>query len=365
MRLAFIHPFQFRYARGIERYTANLTGALALQGHEVDIITWHWKNRIEWSELSEKVGIRIMPTFPYYSHWAVTPFIVRQLLLGAYDMVYIHFADYGEAFALRLLGLLGKQRPFAIVLHYPYSQVPHRYRSFVRSGLAAQAHQVIAVSQFVADEAQPVLGRSSAVISHGVDVDRFRPDATVREEVRRQLDIPARAPLLLTVSAFEERKGIQWMLRALPHLTGQIPEIRYLIVGAGPYEAKLRELIQALNMQNHVIVQSATPDVARLYQAADLFVIPARGEASSLVSLEAMACELPVLASAHPPFDELIQPAWGWQIEETESTVLASIIAEALRDRNRRTALGRQGRSHILAYHTWPAIAQQYLSLLL
>jgi phosphatidylinositol alpha-1,6-mannosyltransferase len=364
MRLAFVHPFLFRYARGIERYTVNLASALAAGKDEVDILTWHWPDPLHWSELAPQVGVQIIPTARCFAAWFAAPFIARHLLRNACDMVYIHFADYGEARALRLLKLMRRQPPFSIVLHYPYSQVPHRYHSFIRSGLARQARQVIAVSQFVADEAQPVLGRSCAVISHGVDIARFHPDPLQRASVRHRLDIPEDAPLLLTISAFEERKGMQWLIRALPDVARQFPTVRYLIVGEGPYGPELRRLTQELGLQQQVHFHPATPDVTPFYQAADLFVILARGEASSLVSLEALACELPVLAAAHPPFGELIRPAWGRQVDETDSQAIISTLSEVLRDRDQHRTMGRQGRAYILAEHTWPAIARQYQDLL-
>jgi len=364
MRLAFVHPFLFRYARGIERYTVNLASALIADNNEVDILTWHWPDPLHWSELAPQAGVQIIPAARYFAAWFAVPFIARHLLQKTYDMVYIHFADYGEARALRLLKLMRRQPPFSIVLHYPYSQVPHRYHSFVRSGLAQQARQIIAVSQCVADEAQPVLGRSCAVISHGVDVARFHPDPLQRVNMRHRLGIPQDAPLLLTISAFEERKGMQWLIRALPDVIHQYPTVRYLIVGDGPYGPELRRLTQELGLQQQVHFHPATPDVAPFYQAADLFVILARGEASSLVSLEALACELPVLAALHPPFNELIRPAWGRQVDETDFQAIVSALSEILQDSDQRRAMGCQGRAYILAEHTWPAVARQYQDLL-
>lgn len=364
MRLAFIHPFLFRYARGIERYTVNLSSALAVHDAEVDIVTWRWSNPLRWDELARQINVQIIPTSRYFAAWLAAPLIARHLLRNRYDMVYIHFADYGESLALRLLKRMKRQPPFTIVLHYPYSQVPHRYHSFVRSGLVQDAQQIVAVSQFVAAEARPVLGRSPVVISHGVDTERFRSDPSTRENVRDRLGIPHDAPILLSVSALEERKGMQWMLHALPDLARQRPSIRYLIVGDGPFGAALQRLTDELGLQQYVHFVPATPDVAPFYQAADALVILAKGEASSLVTLEALACELPVLASIHPPFGELIQPTWGRQVDERDSQAIASSLGEMLQDRNRLAVMGRQGRAHILAEHTWPMIASRYGSLL-
>lgn len=364
MKIAFIHPFLYRYARGIERYTVNLASSLIDDGHQVDIITWRWSERLLWAELNQQVNVYSLPTSRYFAASFAGPLIAWHLLNNFYDVVVVYFAEYGEASSFRLLKMLGRQPRFTIVLHFPYSQVPHRYHSLVRSGLVRSAQQVVAVSRFVADDARSILGRNSAVISHGVDVAHFAPNPVRRAEIRRQWDIPLEAPLLLSIAALEERKGMQWMLQALPEVARQWPYVRYIIVGDGPLESELRERTEKLGVQTLIRFVPATPNVLPFYQAADLFVILARGEASSLVSLEALACEVPVLASKHPPFDELICSDWGRQVDETSPEAIVSVIAELIPDTEKRREMGRQGRNYILSEHTWPIIANQYSTLL-
>ena len=103
MKIAFLHPFLYRYPRGIERYTINLGTALVRQDTAVDILTWRWPEPLSWSELEPRVTVRTFPTSRYYAANLVVPFYVLALMRNRYDMLYIHFADYGEAPALRLL----------------------------------------------------------------------------------------------------------------------------------------------------------------------------------------------------------------------------------------------------------------------
>lgn len=360
MKLAFVHPFFLRYARGIERYTANLASALAVAGAQVDILTWRWPNPLTWAELNPAVRVLTLPTARYYAARFVWPFLLAHLWRERYDHIFIHFADYGEAPALNL----ARRQPYTVVLHFPYHQVPQRYHSLVSSGLLQRATHRISVSEYVAREMREWAGYSSRVISHGVDLGRFRPQPESRASVRAQLGLDPTDLLILSVCALEMRKGVQRVLRALPIVLRQIPEVHYLVVGDGPDGLALRRLREELGLTRRVHFLPATPDVQRYYQAADVFAILAHGEASSLVGLEALACGLPVIAAQQPPFDELIQPAWGCQVAEGDPSAVAVALCNLLTDPAARAHLGLAGRAYIEANHTWQMIAARYLEFL-
>ncbi len=202
LRVAFIHPFLFRYARGIERYTFNLANALAGRGVEVHLLTWKWPQVLKIDEIDSRVHIHSLPTARYFAAKAIVPFYVRHLSKHAYDFVWIAFAGYGEAEALRL----ARKQPFGIVFHYPLAQVPHRYREFKRYGLAQRAAQIVSVSEYVADGVREFFGRESTVIHHGVDAERFKPDEEGRRAKRKELRL-GEAPLLVTVAAITSRRS--------------------------------------------------------------------------------------------------------------------------------------------------------------
>lgn len=360
MRLAFVHPFLFRYARGIERFTFSLSNALSRAGADISILTWRWPQPIMIGEFDPAVKVRQIPVPRYYAAQAVVPFYVWHLLRQRYDFVWICFAGYGEAGALRWLP---RQR-FGIIFHYPLWQVPHRYNEFKRFNLISRARPIVAVSQYVADGVREFCGRDSAVIPHGVDANWFKPDALMRDRVRRDLNLPPEAPLLLSAAALEERKGIQHVLRALPAVIARWPQTNYLVVGDGDYRLPLEQLAQTLGVAGQVAFLGAQADVRPYYQAADVAVTLARGEASSLATLEAMACALPVIVADRPPFDELVDPAVGLTVAEADERQVAQAILALLDQPTRRQALGANGRRKIVEEFTWPRAAARYLNLL-
>lgn len=359
LRVAFIQPFLFRYARGIERYTFNLANEFARRGLETDLVTWTWPEALHIEELDKRISIWRFPTSRYFAAPAMVPFYVRHLLRHRYDFVWIAFAGYGEAEALMLAG----KQAFGIVFHYPLAQVPHRYREFKRYGLAGRAAKFVSVSKHVAGGVREFFGRESAVVHHGVNAERFKPDEEKRKAKRKELRL-GEAPSLITVAALEERKGIQWVIRALPQIMQCFPNVIYCVAGEGDYRPTLEKLAWDLGVNSQVLFLGEQEDVTPFYQAADLTLILSRGEASSLTALESLACGVPVIAARRPPFDELIKEEYGLLVDEEDASAVASAVGKLLADSGQRAVMGQHGRCVVKDNFSWELAADEYLKLM-
>lgn len=363
MRVAFIHPFLFRYARGIERFTINLANALARRGVEVHLLTWRWPHPLKIDSLEPRVKIHLLPTSRYYAAKAIVPFYIWELLRGQYDFVWVFFAGYGEAAAITAASRL---RPisYGVILHYPLTQVPHRYEELKRFGFAKKAHTIVATSGFVAEGVRRALNRESVIITSGVAVNRFRPDHALRQQQRSSLGLGADDQVLLTVAALEERKGIQYVLQVLPAVLAQHPKVKYIVAGEGLYRSALEAQIRNNSLGGVVRLVGAEEDIFPYYNIADVFLLLAHGEASPLAPLEALAMELPVIVSTQPPFDEIVRPEFGIMVRETDTKAVVDSVNALLDNPGRRRSMGYAGRVHVQERYGWPAIAEQYLSLL-
>jgi glycosyltransferase involved in cell wall biosynthesis len=359
MRVAIIHPFLFRYARGIERFTFNLTNALSASGVEMHLMTWRWRESIQIDALDPRVCVHAFPTSRYFAAKAIVPFYVVHLLRHSYDFVWIYFASYGEAEALNLV----RWQRFGIVFHYPYVQVPYRYREFQRAGLDRRAARVASVSQFVADGVRESLGRESEVIHHGVDTQHFAPDPAARSRIRELLSLSADAPLLVTAAALEERKGMQWVLRALPKILCEFPETVYIVLGEGSYRTALEHTVREFGVEDHVRFLGSQADVVPFYQAADVSLILSNGEASSLAALESLACGIPVIAARQPPFDELIESSSGMLVNEMDTSQISQAVIALLGDPARCRAMGAAGRKFVFEKYAWARTAGKLIKV--
>jgi glycosyltransferase involved in cell wall biosynthesis len=195
------------------------------------------------------------------------------------------------------------------------------------------------------------------VISNGIDLARFSHSAESGNAIRREFNIPAGAKLLLFVGHEFHRKGLAHAIGALKRLGGDT----HLLVVGSDNPAPYRKL--APELRDRVIFAGARSDLPALYSAADAFVLPTAYETFSLVCMEAMACGLPVFATAAGGIEEYLKDGRnGFQIRmdaEDIATKLAAAFADpALMNRLREGALAT-ARSY-----SWDRVGQHYIELL-
>jgi L-malate glycosyltransferase len=167
-------------------------------------------------------------------------------------------------------------------------------KSRVKGALLARYRKVLCVSDYVLDQVPRAAGLRAERIHHFVNTDRFRPDPSVRGEVRRRLGV-AEEFVAVTVAYLIKDKGIDVAARALAQLPNGVV---LWIVGDGPERGNLEALVQGLGLAERVRFLGPMRNVEPLLQAADCALCPSIwAEAAGLVNLEALACGLPVVAS--------------------------------------------------------------------
>jgi len=93
-------------------------------------------------------------------------------------------------------------------------------------------------------------------------------------------------------------------------------------------------------------------------------LVLAKGEASSISLLEAMACGLASVVSARPPFDELLRGNCGIKVDEENIEQVAAAISGLLKDSQRRNTMGSAARQFVTEHHQWRRVAEQYRALI-
>jgi len=169
---------------------------------------------------------------------------------------------------------------------------------------------------------------------------------------------------VISIAALEERKGIQWVVQAMPKVLEEMPETRYWILGDGPYRCELEKQVRNLNVQNNVLFLGFQRDIEPYLAASDIALLLSWGEASPISILEFTAAGLPVLTSPHQPFPELIQPEWGQMVTEQDAEQVSRAIIRLLSDAAVRITRGAQGRAWATENHAWHQVARQYQTLI-
>src|SRR5687767_1622034 len=173
------------------------------------------------------------------------------------------------------------------------------------------------------------------VIPNALDlagVDRLAPPGAAAE-VRRHAGIKANERVLLSVGRIEANKGFEVLAAALgaveEHGAALTTAWRWVIVGDGPYRARLERTIAAARLTKHVVFtgQASDADVHAWYEAATLFVHPTLYEGSSLVTLEAMAHRRAVVGTTAGGIPDKVRPGVnGWLVPPGDAAALAAAL---------------------------------------
>jgi len=144
------------------------------------------------------------------------------------------------------------------------------------------------------------------VIPNGVRADDFRWPGT-KAAAQAALGLPTEGTLLGTVAALTPQKGVEHLIRAAAAVHRERPEVRLAIAGDGPLWPQLRRLADSLGAREAVHFLGRRDDVPQFLAALDLFVLPSLWEGLPYALLEAGAAGRPVIASAIPGIEDVIE----------------------------------------------------------
>ena len=183
--------------------------------------------------------------------------------------------------------------------------------------------------------------------------------------------VPPDEDVLLSVGRIEQNKGFHVLAAALGALrqhSGRIAEggWRWVIAGDGPYRPQVERAIDAAGIRGHVTFAGRVPDIElhAWYRAATLFVHPTLYEGSSLVTLEAMAHKLPVVATTAGGLPDKVQNGVnGWLVPPGDASALAAAISGALARPDRLAPMGEAGRAIVEREFSWKAAGAATIAL--
>ncbi|WP_241988395.1 MULTISPECIES: glycosyltransferase family 4 protein [unclassified Halorubrum] len=296
---------------GAETYAYELSNTLGRAGHNVDVFTMEAATDGE-IDVHENVSVtRLMKRRRLVTVDTVLFSIVarRKIDFDAYDVVHGTLMPASTVAFTPGFGMADV--PLVVTSHGTSvgemrSSDPHTYEDYlmkyvfhpmniVLDSIAGRfADRIIAISDHTQEQLVDTYRFDSdrvSMIPHGVDNERFHPDAG-----------PHPAPdsekfTLLYVGRLGPRKGVDLAIESFAALDR--PDVELLIAGTGRHEDRLRNLASELGVSNRVRFLGFVPDdeLPALYASSDLFVLLSSYEGYGLVLLESMACGTPVVAS--------------------------------------------------------------------
>ncbi len=205
------------------------------------------------------------------------------------------------------------------------------------------------------------------VIPNAVDIERF--SAKNRKDQSLALDLGLQDKIVLGfIGSFYAYEGLTLLVRSLPTILAEKPDIRLLLVGGGPQEGQLKDLVEQLELYDSVIFTGRVPhdQVGRYYDLVSIFVYPRQHMrltdlVTPLKPLEAMAQERLVLASDVGGHKELIRNGENGRLFSTGSTEsLAKAALDMLEHSERWSKLKQNGRKYVEEERNWPASVSRY-----
>jgi len=174
------------------------------------------------------------------------------------------------------------------------------------------------------------LNKKAVAVSCGIDLKRFNPQNS-GDTIRAKFSLPA-VPTLLYLGRLDKEKNVDILLNAFSMLTKKI-DAHFVIAGKGAEKENLEELAKILGIYNKVTFTGFVGDqeLPFIYRVADCFVIGGIAELQSIVTMEAMASGLPVIAVNAMALPELvIHEKNGYLFDITEKEKLADYMFKIL-----------------------------------
>ena len=367
MKIAQVSPYDWNYPGGIRDHVLNLSEQFIQMGHDVHILA---PGSVTKGTLSKSHIYTIGRTIPFPFNGSIArislipdlTWSVRRILQREhFDVIHIH-EPLVPSISLAVLRLsrsltIGTFHAFAqsditSLPHLAYTSAHpllHRYfrRLDGRIAVSNAAYQFIS-HYFPADY---------RIIPNGIDLQRFNPHIVpLPQFMDGKWNI-------LFVGRFEKRKGVRYLLRAIPAIRERHPNTRFIFVGDGRPRAGFQ----------HLVVQTEWPDVVftgyvsddeklRYFASSHVFCAPATGgESMGIVLLESMAAGTPVVASNIQGYATVVTSGVdGLLTTPRDSEELANAVSSLLENEPLRQQLICAGLQKVRDY-VWPQVAHRIM----
>ncbi|HWA41288.1 MAG TPA: glycosyltransferase [Gemmatimonadales bacterium] len=211
------------------------------------------------------------------------------------------------------------------------------------------AARVVAISNAVrAQLLRDGLRAERIVVVHSaIDLEATR--ATPHEDLRAWARLPNGGALIVTVAAVTPEKGLDLLPLTLKGLAAD-HDVRWVVVGDGPLRTDLQHLAREWGLADRLFLPGHHPDPVRLLRDADLFVLPSTSEGLGTSILDALALDLPVVATRSGGVEDILQNGAGLLVPVGDAQALAQAVARMLDDAELRRRTVEAGRAAVTRF---------------
>jgi N-acetyl-alpha-D-glucosaminyl L-malate synthase BshA len=341
---------------------------LAERGHTVHFISSALPTRL--TELNERVRFHEveMMSYPLFEHQPYTLALATKMAKVAegenLDLLHVHYAIPHSISAILARESLKPNRrlPVITTLHGTDITLVGADRSYLpitRYGIV-QSDGVTAISHYLKDATKEIFQFDAiTVIPNFVCASDYHRHPV--EKLRETL-APKGEPLLVHVSNFRPVKRPVDCVEIFARVLKNVPNARLVMVGDGSERMNVEHRARCLGIYDKCSFVGKQPNIVQYLSAADVLLLPSEQESFGLAALEAMACEVPVIASKVGGVPEVVTDGeTGFLSTVGDVEKMAEDAARLLADNNLRLCMGRAARESALARYRTDIVIPQYI----
>lgn len=336
---------------GAEKHIHLLAKNLIRDGYAVKVVCSNYKKLDEWCAEMKHDGIEIIRLRVSHKHDPRHYFQLKKLLKKhGPDLLHLHLWNPGACRYAFWAG--GKKRPDIVTTEHDPFPLHGLKKKFKKNALNKTVHTITVSEANYGKmlEWYPELKNRMSVIHNGIDLDAFEKElihftTQEKQKIRSRLfDAEPEEKILLTIAALHPRKGLKYLLQAMQKIIEQKNSTKLVVIGEGPEKKDLEKLAEKLKINGNVKFLGHQESIPRMLKSSDLFVLPSLKEAFGLVLLEAMAAQLPIIATNVGGIPEIIDDRkTGILVEPKDSDALAQSILMLLNNKPLRDKLAFLG----------------------
>ncbi len=342
---------------------------LAERGHSVHFISYALPTRL--CELGERLRFHEVEMFDYplfeYAPYdlALASKIIEVAEAEEIDLMHMHYAipHATAAYLAREMYRTKRYLPFVTTLHGTDITLVGTRKSFmpITRFSIAESDAVTAVSSYLAEETRRIFGENRVeVIPNFINSSQYwrRPNPKLRASLAAENEA-----ILIHVSNFRPVKRIEDCIHTLARVREAV-RARLVMCGDGPARQQAEQLAHDYGFSDEVIFSGQVPNIADYLSVADVLLVPSETESFGLAALEALACEVPVIATRVGGLSEVVLDGeTGYLVPVGDIDSMAKRAIEILLDPEKRRVMGARGRTWAVDQYNTERVIPKYIDL--
>jgi len=353
MKVCIVTAYYSPIRGGITTYITNLSRALRKRENtEVEIITRFGDRGVNVFPMSQNRVLFVLHTFFF-------------LLRTRADVLHSQGSWYLLLPCVAYKMIHPKTRVIC-TFHTDPAKSLEGYKKYIFGWIISRCDYATFVSKFLLDKINQNIKIccKTKVVYAGVSDKKIED-----EEVKKFMDkfsLNDKKPVISFVGGLVWEKkvdGVKELVKAFSVVTEEYPKARLLIVGGGPYQKEIEELVNELKISENVIITGFLEDVFTPLALTDIYAHISLQEGLPLAILEAMIMKKPVIASSVGGIPEVIEDGRTGILLEVDYKLISDSIVKLYKDKKKMMELGQNAYMEVIRKYSWDKTANEFLEL--